>query len=91
MYTPVGDEDPDTDLGTLDIGQYLLVLASYQSGGETVNAVGISRYTVRADVPDDENGSPDFQAERTHHRRVPEDLTPGGIVGRVIVDRRAGP
>jgi hypothetical protein len=86
LYTPVGDEDPDTDLGTLDIGQYLLVLASYQSGGETVNAVGISRYTVRADVPDDENGSPDFQRnERTIE--VPEDLTPGGIVGRVIVDR----
>ena len=85
-YTPVGDEDPDTDLGTLDIGQYLLVLASYDdTDQENVNAVGISSYTVRADVANDDNGSPDFRRnERTIG--VPEDLTPGGTVGRVIVD-----
>ena len=84
-YTPVGDEDPATTIETLDIGQYLLVLASYTSGGETVNAVGISRYTVRADVLPGDNGSPDFRRnERTIE--VAEDMLEGQTVGRVIVD-----
>ena len=77
-YTPVGDTD---DINVLDEGQYLLAWATYNSK----DAVGISRYPVRQDVSDEDNGSPDFRDnERTIE--VTETTPVGGAVGTVIVD-----
>ena len=78
-YEPLGDTDDD--INTLDEGQYLLAWVTYNSK----NAVGISRYPVRQDVLDEDNGSPDFRDnERTIE--VTETTPVGGAVGTVIVD-----
>ena len=80
-YTPDGDDENDDTVIEKDEGQYLLAWAKYNGK----NAVGISRYPVRQDVSDEDNGSPDFRRnERTIE--VPETTPVGGAVGTVIVD-----
>ncbi len=77
-YTPVA----------ADVGRYLLARASYSDGvGDDPDAaVGISANTVRADVPDNENNSPDFNSN-VATRSVPEDTAVGMPVGApVMVD-----
>ena len=83
-YIPQGDTDDDKIV--LDEGQYLLAWATYKDkDGNDKNAVGISRYPVRQDVSDVDNGSPDFRDnERTIE--VLETTPEGGAVGTVIVD-----
>ena len=80
-YTPDGDDENDDTVIEKDEGQYLLAWAKYNGK----NAVGISRYPVRQDVSDEDNGSPDFRRnERTIE--VPETTPVDGAVGTVIVD-----
>ena len=90
-YTPQGKtpDDPDTPADEKtgeeqDEGWYLLVRATYATDQV---AIGISEYRVRADVHDNSNNSPDFNAAETT-RTVREDIGVDMAVGAVVdVDR----
>ena len=73
--------------GATDQGWKLLVMADYTDGeGADKSAIGTTYMSVRADVPDDENNSPDFRHDTTT-RSVPEDTAVGANVGApVMVD-----
>ena len=61
-YTPQGDDahlDTDDDADPIDEDWHLLALATY----DQKNAAGVSVYAVRADVSDDNNGSPNFTSD----------------------------
>ena len=59
----------------------LLVKADYTDGqGATKSAIGTTYMPVRADVPDEDNNSPDFSQDTTT-RSVPEDTAVGANVG----------
>ena len=87
-YTPQGDDAATlTEEDAVDEGWYLLVRATYTDGqagnedqDESETAIGISANPVQADVSDDDNNSPDFQASRTT-RTIPEDTAKGADVG----------
>ena len=101
-YTPAGiPDDPETgDVNerTLDVERFLLVRADYTDpSGPGRTSYGMSayagvRYTVRADVPDENNNSPDFNADTLAldetTRTVPEDTKVGDPImgGPVVVD-----
>ena len=64
-YTPQGDEahdDTDDDADPIDENWHLLALASYSQDTQRY-AAGVSVYAVRADVSDDDNGSPNFTSD----------------------------
>ena len=91
-YTPQGKTAGTTETA-VDEGRYLLVTASYDDGAsenaEETNrvAIGISANTVRADVSDTDNNSPDFNQSETT-REIPEDTAVGMPVGDAVdVDR----
>ena len=91
IYTPQGKtpDDPDTpgdeETGDeQDEGRHLLVRATYATDQV---AIGISEYRVRANVHDNSNNSPDFNAADTT-RTVREDIGVDMPVGAVVdVDR----
>ena len=101
-YTPAGiPDDPETtgvNERTLDVERFLLVRADYTDpSGPGRISYGMSayagvRYTVRADVPDENNNSPDFNADTLDldetTRTVPEDTRVGDPImgGPVVVD-----
>ena len=78
-YTPV----------SADQGKFLLARVTYTDtpGGANRAAVGRSVNTVRADVSNEMNNSPDFNASEVT-RSIPEDTAVGDPVGEVVdVDR----
>ena len=90
-YTPQGKtpDDPDTPADEetgdeQDEGWHLLVRATYPTDQV---AIGISEYRVRANVHDNSNNSPDFNAAKAT-RTVREDIGVDMPVGAVVdVDR----
>ena len=82
--TITGAGDPTTatyEPQGADAGWKLLVKADYTDGqGAAKSAIVTTDMPVRADVPDDENNSPDFRQDTTV-RPVPEDTAVGANVG----------
>ena len=84
-----GETDDAYTPGAADVGKFLLARVIYTDtpGGADQAAVGRSANTVRADVSDEMNNSPDFNTNETT-RSIPEDTVIGGAVGiPVDVDR----
>ena len=100
-YTPRGDRDNDITLPAgqtdpnreIDEDEYLRAKATYTDPtGVGKVAIGVSVYTVRAEVDSDNdnvenaaNGSPGFPDGLDYTRSVPEDTAVGMSVGAMVV------